>query len=201
MENATDYKTEFHDAVAELIAEGIADRTERMIAIQALIDAYVNSIGEVPEAAELERLTDYILREELTDTHPDKMTRTEYPIMSKYQEDRRRENEYEDVLAESYDVNGVNYAKPERRHRIERENRFVEKLAQRKNRARKAQYRKDTSAGPITTYNLRDTGGELAPEFRQCIGIGQRWKDEMCVVNETEIVQEEDAREPLQIAA
>lgn len=143
------------------------------------------------DSALLDRLADVILYEELTDTSKNKMTREEYPIMSEYQEDRRRDNEYADVLAESYDSNGVNHAKPERRHRTERDNRFVEKEARTKNRARKAQYLKDTSPGAVVTYNLYETGGILADEFVNCTGLGKRWFDEMSAVNETEIITEE----------
>lgn len=140
------------------------------------------------DSALLDRLSDILLYEELTDTSKNKMTREEYPIMSEHQENRRRDSEYAEVLADSYDSNGVNQAKPERRHRTERDNRFVEKEARTKNRARKAQYLKDTSPGAVVTYNLYDTGGVLSDEFVDCSGLGKRWFDEMSAVNETEII-------------
>ncbi|MEC0370029.1 hypothetical protein [Paenibacillus chibensis] len=167
-----DYKAEFITQVDELIAANIEDRTERMAAVKALTDRYIDAHGTTPDAAQLERLTDYILREELTDSRPDKMTLEEYPIMSERQEERRRDNEYSLDLAESYDLDGVNRAKPERRHRTAREHRFVDKLAQTKNRRRKAQYKRDTSPGPVESYNLRDTGGALADEFVNSLEIG-----------------------------
>lgn len=142
----------------------------------------------------MDRLTDAVLYEELTDTHPDKMTRDEYPIMSDYQEERRRDDEYEDVLASDYDVKGINCAKPERRHRTERENRFVEKLAQKKNRARKAQYKRDTSAGDLVEYNLKEGGG-VTESFVQRCGIGARWLADMASVNEISIEPADEGAE------
>lgn len=188
MEN---YKWAFHEVITELTEANIEDRGERMAAVEALTDSYIDANGERPDVDALERLTNLILREELTDMHPDKMTREEYPIMSVHQEDRRRSVEYEDVLADSYDVAGVNRANPERRHRTSRDNQFVEKLARKKNRERKAQYKRDTSPGEVVTYNLYENGGELTEPFVNCVGIGKRWANEMGAMNETEIVCEE----------
>ncbi|WP_434750236.1 hypothetical protein [Paenibacillus amylolyticus] len=185
MEN---YKWAFHEVITELSEANIEDRGERMAAVEALTDSYIDANGERPDVDALERLTNLILREELTDMHPDKMTREEYPIMSLHQEDRRRSNEYEDVLADAYDVAGVNRAKPERRHRTSSDNTFVEKLARKKNRERKAQYKRDTSPGEVKTYNLYENGGELTEPFVNCVGIGKRWATEMGAVNETEII-------------
>lgn len=189
MENATDYKTEFNEAVTDLIAKGIADRAERMIAVQALTDAYIDSTGEQPDPTELERLTDYILREELLDPDPYKIAHTEYPFMSERQLDLRRDREMSATAAETVGVDGQNYRRPKRRQRTDYENWRVDVGAKIRNEQRAQQYAKDTAPGPLITYNLRENGGELAPEFVTCIGIGQRWRDEMSAVNETEIVE------------
>lgn len=169
-----DYKAEFTSQVDALIAANIEDRTERMAAVQALTDRYIEAHGEAPDAAQIERLTDYILREELTCTDRMKARNEEYPFLSERQLERRQEHEYSEGLAESYDTDGVNRAKPERRHRTAKEHRFVDKVAQAKNRKRNAQYKRDTSPGPVVTYNLRDTGGVLADEFVECRGIAYR---------------------------
>ena len=160
-----DYKTQFNEEVTSIIAANIADRTERMSAVQALIDRYVSAQGKTPDAAQLERLTDYILREELTDRTRTKTRDEEYPFLSERQMDRRYESEYAEHLADSYDTGGRNCAKPERRHRTAKEQRFIDRASQQKNRVRKAQYKRDTSPGAVETYNLRDTGGILADEF------------------------------------
>lgn len=201
----------------------LRDRPSRNAAAESVADAYIiahndfnaanrrayferGGSGEGPalistDAALLDRLADALLYEELTDDAKNKMSRDEYPIMSERQEERRRDNEYEDVLAADYDATGANRAKPERRHRTEREHRFVEKLAQKKNRARKAQYKRDTAAGPVVAYNLRETGGELTEEFTQRRGIGARWLADMgrqseAAVNEVTV---EPAEEPADI--
>jgi len=169
-----DYKAEFITQVDELIAAHIEDRTERMSAVKALTDRYIETYGTPPDAVQLERLTDYILREELTDPDRMKTRKEEYPFLSERQLERRQEHEYSEGLAETYDTDGINRAKPERRHRTAKEHRFVDKVAQAKNRKRNAQYKRNTSPGPVISYNMRDTGGALADEFVQCCGISRR---------------------------
>lgn len=177
-----DYKAEFSVNVTELIERSITDRTERMAAVQELIDAYIDSVGKRPDGAELERLTDYILREELTDPHPDKVTRNEYPFMSDWQLDLRRDREYSLDLAENHGIDGKDYRQPTRRRRTAKEERFIDKVAQLKNKRRNAQYKQDTSPGKLETYNLRDNGGELTEPFVTCRGTGERWANELARV-------------------
>lgn len=179
-----DYKTELHDAVTDLIAEGIADRSERMAAVHALTEAYFDSVGEQPDAAEIERLTDYILREELTDRHPDKVTREEYPFFSAWQLELRRDKETGMGAAEHAGADGVDYRPATKRKRTPYENWSVDKHAKIRNRARAACYKRDTVAGPVVAYSLRETGGELTEPFTQRIGIGARWLANMAAVNE-----------------
>ena len=171
----TDYKTQFIEKVDEIIAANIEDRTERMSAVRVLVAGYIDENGTPPDPTQLERLTDYILREELSNPNRMKMREMEYPFLSARQMERRQDKEYSLSLAESYDTDGVNRAKPERRHRTAKEIRFIDKAAQAKNRARKAQYKRDTSPGLIDKYNLRDTDGELTEPFVQCRGTGRRW--------------------------
>jgi len=56
--------------------------SERNSASNALIEAYVVEHGKRPPNAITSRLATYILLDDLTDSHPDKMAREEYPIMS-----------------------------------------------------------------------------------------------------------------------
>lgn len=77
------YKKVMDDYVTLL--EKSADRNPRdfrMHIIEKMTDAYVEQTGKRPDGKFLERLTDVILHEELTDPRPDKMTLEEYPIMS-----------------------------------------------------------------------------------------------------------------------
>lgn len=182
----------------------LADRTQRMALIDVVTREYVEAHSDVNQGAlerwvergckgerpspisldtaMIDRLADAILDEELTDMHPDKMTRNEYPIMSERQEFTRRDREYSLNLADSYDTDGKNRAKPERRHRIAKEERFIDKVSRNKNRARNAQYKRDTSAGPLVTYNLRDNGGELAPDFVTAATTAEVWRERLSLV-------------------
>lgn len=159
------YREEFEQRVTLFLEDVEPNRTKRIAMIDAMINDYVTRYGESPPSDQLERLADAIMHEEITDRHPDKMSRAEFPIMSQRQLERRHDREYNFDLAENYDVNGKNYGKPERRHRIAKEQRFIERTAQQRNRARNAQYKRDTSPGTVAIYNLRDTGGALADEF------------------------------------
>lgn len=64
--------------------------TERIDHVNELTEAYFAQVGIMPKEAALERLSYIILFDELTDNHPDKVTREEYPIMSDDQDDRRK---------------------------------------------------------------------------------------------------------------
>lgn len=161
----TNYREEFEQRVTLFLSDFESNRGKRIALINEMINDYVTKYSEAPPSSQLERLADAIMDEEINDRHPDKMSRSEYPIMSQRQLDRRYEREYSLDLAENYDVTGKNYGKPERRHRIAKEQRFIDRTSQQKNRARNAQYKRDTSPGPIVAYNLRDTGGVLADEF------------------------------------
>jgi hypothetical protein len=61
---------------------GSNPREVRMFLIDKMIDAYIEHTGKRPDGDALEKLTNVILHEELTDPRPDKMTIEEYPIMS-----------------------------------------------------------------------------------------------------------------------
>ncbi|NGQ95476.1 hypothetical protein G3578_09960 [Brevibacillus sp. SYP-B805] len=155
-----DYKSAFSAAVTELVdgvrSGAIPDRTERARAIEALIDEYIASTGERPDPAELERLANAALHEELTDQRRNKLTAPEYPFMSEWQLAVRQNREYDIKLAEEIATDGRTYKPPTRRHRTVRENRFVDIYAKSKNAERRRQYRKDTAPGPIIRYHLNE---------------------------------------------
>jgi len=138
-----------------LIGKGIADRAERMAAVSALIDSYVEENGEALDGDVLDKLTDYVLNEELTDVRPDKIAREEYPFLSDRQERLRRKREVplSDISEqlESGDVDLIFYAssKEQALHEIKRE---------------VAHYRKLNRKQPVTTYNLREIMGDEAFE-------------------------------------
>jgi hypothetical protein len=92
--------------------------------------------------------------EELTDKHPDKITREEYPFMSDWQLDLRRDNECGLKITEDTGTDGINYRTPTRRKRTSSENESVDKFAKIRNEERRKQYRKDTTPGELISYKL-----------------------------------------------
>lgn len=58
---------------------------ERKYIIEALLEAYVNQTGRQPDGVQAQRLGNWLLLEQLTDSHPDKVTREEYPFLTKRQ--------------------------------------------------------------------------------------------------------------------
>lgn len=150
----------------------VADRTQRMALVERVADEYVKAHAEVNQAALerwaerggkgqrpspipldaalLERLADAVLDEELTDPNPYKVAHNEYPFMSDWQLELRRDRETGLKAAEETGTDGRNYAAPKRRRRTGYENNFVDRNAKIRNAERAAQYKRDTAAGPVT---------------------------------------------------
>ena len=92
----------YHERITELFDEYYRDKTavkRRIAQADALIEEFIDKHGKRPPASVCSRLATYILLDTLTDSHPDKMTREEYPIMSDYQAEirQRREHSISDV--------------------------------------------------------------------------------------------------------
>jgi hypothetical protein len=179
------YRERFNSRVGSFIAQHIDDRSERIKAIQHLIDDYVEAHGERPPIESLNRLSDYILYEELKDGAKNKVSAIEYPFLSERQFVRRESHEYSLSLAESYDVDGVNRGKFGRRRRTTKEDYFVDKASRMKNRKRKAAYRRDTSPGRVVTYNLREE--RLTSVFTSAANQGDRWRELLSMIYIKEI--------------
>lgn len=89
-EQAHDYITVLHALARKHKTSGNpTDVIDRKARVSALCEAYFNQIGSYPHGSALSRLGSLILLDELTDTHPDKMSRDEYPIMSVSQAELR----------------------------------------------------------------------------------------------------------------
>ncbi|MGH1326197.1 hypothetical protein [Bacillus pretiosus] len=154
-----DYKTQFETYVSTLItshresdSEAISNRDVRAKEIKSLTDAYVEAVGERPEPKQLERLADLLLYEELRDTHPDKMTLAEYPIMSDHQLSRRHSVEVSMKVAEEYGVDRRNYKPPVRRKRTRKETWKIDREAKSRNEERRKVYREFTRVSEIKVY-------------------------------------------------
>ena len=79
-----------HDYVSALI-DGAYSRknagnptapSERISHAENVCESYYAQVGQQPPSAVLSRLAWYLVFDEMTDSHPDKMTREELPIMS-----------------------------------------------------------------------------------------------------------------------
>ena len=81
----------YHDKITALYDEykdtkirmgkGVPDN-ERLDNAEAITEHYYKAYGRRAPRAILSRLATYLLLDTLTDTHPDKMARDEYPVMS-----------------------------------------------------------------------------------------------------------------------
>lgn len=83
-----------HEYTNELIAEAYRRLTEgnpttpeeRVRKTDELCETHYEQVGVYPDDSVLNRLAWYIIFDEMTDKHPDKITRDEYPVMSEWQE-------------------------------------------------------------------------------------------------------------------
>lgn len=185
-----------HGGEVTFIYEGeaynIACRADRIALVDDITANYLSEhseyVAERPRSqpvnsAILESLADAILDEELTDTHPDKLTREEYPFMSEHQLEQRYFREVGEQ--EDAGIDGKLHRKPLRRERTDAENRHVNNNAYKRNKERARRYNEQSRDGRCIPYNLRDTDGVLSDEFVQCVGIGTRWRE--YIAQETEI--------------
>ncbi|MFB5690206.1 hypothetical protein [Bacillus cereus] len=161
-----DYKTKFETYVNTLItsnresdSEAISNRDVRAQEIKSLTDAYVGTVGERPEPKQLERLADLMLYEELSNTHPDKMAREEYPIMSDHQLSRRHSGEVSMKVAEEYGSDKRCYKPPVRRKRTRKETWQIDREAKSRNEERWKVYREFTRVQAVKSYVLINQGG------------------------------------------
>ena len=82
---------DYHDKITQLFDAYYDDKkaggdgtslSERLTDSDAIIEHYVEQYGERPPASVLSRLATLLILDTLSDSHPDKMARDEYPIMS-----------------------------------------------------------------------------------------------------------------------
>ncbi|TPG73318.1 hypothetical protein EEL32_10325 [Brevibacillus laterosporus] len=139
------------------------ERTERITAIETYIDDVIERTGEHPSPAELDRLADAILHEELTDDDEHKMARDEYPILSATQYARRTQGKHKRrgsgmggetslKVVEETGTDGRSHRKPSRRRRSPYEMQFVDANAKIRNKERLRRYAKDIRAGEVKRY-------------------------------------------------
>lgn len=101
-----------HDEITEAFREfrnSRTDRKQRMAFAGELTERYFAKHGKMPDGAVLDRLGTLILQDELADTHPDKMTREEYPLLSDSQADERYADERSLKAAQDVATDGSDY--------------------------------------------------------------------------------------------
>ncbi|TCM89621.1 hypothetical protein EV294_11286 [Paenibacillus sp. BK033] len=174
----------------------LADRSQRIELIRYVTRDYALEHGEVNQrtidaweerdckgerpaslpldSAMLDRLTDAILDEELTDPNPHKIAQEEYPFMSDRQLDLRRDRETGLKEAEETGTDGRNYRKPTKRLRTRYENWRVDNGAQIRNVERAAQYKRDTAPGPVVTVK--------SEPFTAAKSVAATWRDRLSLV-------------------
>lgn len=152
-----DYKTQLHEDITQLQAvtkRGELPRELRLVKIEELTEEYFAKTGEMPDGITLERLANLCLHEELTDSHPDKVTRTEYPFFSETQFEERHKSEASFKLAEERGVDGRDHKPPGRRVRTNKDNRFVDKHAKIRNKERQRAYHEFTKVQPVIVRKI-----------------------------------------------
>jgi hypothetical protein len=171
-----DYKNEFKRYIDVLFTYAklgdLADRTKRMSLIDELIESYIAATGHRPDSVQLDRLATLCLYEEITDNHPDKMTREEYPIMSEEQYARRTEGKHvkrtdkngnkrpntsEIPLKAAYDygTDGRNYRTPKRRRLSTNEALELDRKRSR-NKEREKRYKEFIKPGKVEVKRIDD---------------------------------------------
>lgn len=85
------------------------DRASRIDFSNRLTEQYFAINDKIPPVAVLDRLATLILQDELADTHPDKMTRNEYPLLSDRQRETRSRDERSLYAASDVATDGQDY--------------------------------------------------------------------------------------------
>ena len=95
----------------------LRDRQARFAEIERVIDEYITKYGQRPNQRLLDRLATLCLYEEITDPHPDKMSRNEFPIMSDTQREERIDDEVSSAWSRNIGADGRDYQRQTRHYR------------------------------------------------------------------------------------
>lgn len=86
------YIEQFKDHVIELLKirhDALASQEERNKEVEQLLEEYKEIVGRYPDSYWLDKLGTYLLNGELKRHDVDKVTNTEYPVLSESQQKRR----------------------------------------------------------------------------------------------------------------
>src|SRR5699024_10837636 len=87
-DNITALFDDYYDAKKADVHAVSIPPNKRIENADAIVEQYVEANGKRPPSSVLSRLATYLLLDTLADTHPDKMARDEYPVMSYWQTGR-----------------------------------------------------------------------------------------------------------------
>lgn len=146
---------------------GNLPREQRFEAIDRLTEEYIAANGKRPPVNALDRLATLCLYEEVTDPHPDKMARDEYPIMSDEQYARRTEGKHvkkgdfpkgEIALGaiSNYGTDNRDHRPPIRAKRTVAEYLQVDYANKSRNKERQRKYREFTKVQPVVRSVVND---------------------------------------------
>lgn len=161
---------QFNEKINELWAQtkaGNLPRPLRFETIEALTEEYYAANGKMPDAGVLDRLATLCLYEEVTDPHPDKMARDEYPIMSDDQYARRTEGKHVKKGAfpkgevslgaiSNYGTDNHDHKPPIRAKRTVAEYLHVDYANKSRNKERQRKYREFTKVQPVVRSVVND---------------------------------------------
>lgn len=92
MTNIQEYMRDFAERAEELAGRKLVDCPKievRVQQVEDMLSQYYNQVGKHPKGMVLEQLGSYLLVDDLKDKDVDKVTNTDYPIMSESQLKRR----------------------------------------------------------------------------------------------------------------
>lgn len=145
------------DVILAQTKRGELSRGDRIFWIDVLMEKYFFEQGEMPDSMAMEKLTDLILHEELTDMNPHKVSQTEYSFLSEHQSNHRGSKEL--LIGKSLDMiasDGQSHDKPVRRERSWYENSLIDKMSDSGSKERNRAYTEFIKVQPVFMRNLRD---------------------------------------------
>lgn len=102
-QKGTNYKETFAEEVQKLDVQRLTVEFKCWI-VKQLVESYFDQVGEYPDSFQLTELADWILLE--YENEPDKVTNTEYPVLSKRQLMRRQIREFSNDEVEKWSSSG-----------------------------------------------------------------------------------------------
>lgn len=139
----------------QVMASQHVSRRQRIAAVEKALALCCETAGHFAEQELLQQLGDYLLGEELQDRHPDKVTRSEYPILSEWQLETRRKREVSYLMVGTYAGGNRDNPSSTRRKRSPYERAYLDTVGQGRTEASRQRYVQATRPGPVQIYFLR----------------------------------------------